>query len=316
MYGEAIAFLTTVCWSIGIFPFTEAAKRLGTAALNQYRLLLAWLIISCILIFYYSLSPWTLFARPGFYHYVYLGLSGIVGFTVGDYFSFASFKMLGPKLGSLYTTFAPGAALLVGFITLGQKINAVGLVGMAVTLTGVIWLTLSRKDEKASRQAGFSRDKMGILYGVLGALCQGSGLALSKLGLGAYAQTLPTFHAVWIRLLFAFAAAFLVSALSGRFWQNTRPVLRNQGNGIIYMVLGTLFGPVCGVSLSLLAIQHLPVATAQTIFALLPVVVLPINYFYYKEKITAVALISCLVAFAGVLLLIWSERVTELLRAF
>ena len=71
------------------------------------------------------------------------------------------------------------------------------------------------------------------------------------------------------------------------------------------MFLGTLFGPVMGVSLSLLAIQHMEVAAAQTIFALLPIVVLPINYFYYKEKITIQAIGACLIAILGVVILIW-----------
>lgn len=309
MYGEAIALLTTLCWSIGIFPFTEAAKRFGTAALNQYRLLLAWLIISAILLCCYSFSITGLFSRPGLYHYLYLGLSGIVGFTIGDYFSFASFKILGPKLGSLYTTFAPGAALLVGFLVLGQKINLTGMVGIAITLIGVAWLTLSKKDESSSKKAGFSRDRRGVLYGVIGAVCQGSGLVLSKLGLDYYAEKLPTMHAVWIRLLFAFLAAFFVAAVTGNLWKNTKPVVTNQSNGLIYMVLGTLFGPVAGVTLSLVAIQHLHVAAAQTIFALLPVMVLPINYFYYKEKITTAAVCSCLIALLGVMILIWRDKI-------
>lgn len=313
MYGEAIALLTTLCWSIGIFPFTEAAKRFGTAALNQYRLLLAWLIISVILISYNHLTVSALFARPLFYQYLYLGLSGIVGFTIGDYFSFASFKLLGPKLGSLYTTFAPGAALFMGFLILGQKINFIGLVGIGITLTGVIWLTLSKKDEKASKKAGFSRDRKGILYGITGALCQGSGLVLSKLGLDYYAEKLPTMHAVWIRLLFAFTAAFIISIVTGNLWKNTKPIVTNQSNGLIYMVLGTLFGPVAGVTLSLVAIQHLHVAAAQTIFALLPITVLPINYFYYKEKITPVALLCCVIALLGVMVLIWRDRIMSFL---
>ena len=50
MFGEFIAVLTTICWSIGIFPFTEASKRFGTAALNQYRLFLGWLVISILII--------------------------------------------------------------------------------------------------------------------------------------------------------------------------------------------------------------------------------------------------------------------------
>ena len=78
--GELIAILTTLCWSLGIFPFTEAAKRIGAGPLNQYRLLLAWIIISVILFFFNDLNIIQLFATPQPYHYIFLGLSGIIGF--------------------------------------------------------------------------------------------------------------------------------------------------------------------------------------------------------------------------------------------
>ena len=309
MFGVIIALLTTVCWSIGIFPFTEASKRFGTAALNQYRLFLGWLVISILIICFYPISIIGLFSIPQFNHYLFLGLSGIIGFTIGDYFSFNSFKILGPKLGSLYTTIAPGAALLAGFLILGQTMNFVGVIGICITISGVIWLTLSKKDKKASEKAGFERDPKGILFGLIGALCQGTGLVLSKLGMDSYEEKLPTLHAVWIRLLFAFGAAFFIAIVTGRMKANSMPVFKNQNNGLPFMFLGTLFGPVLGVSFSLLAIQHLSVATAQTIFALLPIVVLPINYFYYKEKITIQAIFACAIAVLGVFVLIWRDSI-------
>lgn len=311
MFGVIIALLTTVCWSIGIFPFTEASKRFGTAALNQYRLFLGWLVITILIICFYPISIIGLFSLPQFNHYLFLGLSGIIGFTIGDYFSFNSFKILGPKLGSLYTTIAPGAALLAGFLILGQTMNVIGVIGICITIGGVIWLTLSKKDKKASEKAGFERDPKGILFGIIGALCHGTGLVLSKLGMDSYEEILPTLHAVWIRLLFAFSAAFLISLLTGRMRANSMPVFKNQNNGLPYMFIGTLFGPVLGVSFSLIAIQHLSVATAQTIFALLPIVVLPINYFYYKEKITIQAVFACAIAILGVFVLIWRDSIYQ-----
>ncbi len=309
MFGEFIAILTTICWSIGIFPFTEASKRLGTQTLNQYRLLLAWLIISALIICIYPISFFELFLIPKSNHYLFLGLSGIIGFTIGDYFSFSSFKLLGPKLGSLYTTIAPGAALIAAYFFLNQTTNEVGIFGIIVTMTGIIWLTLSKKDISTSEKAGFFRNPKGILYGLLGAVCQGTGLVLSKLGMDAYQTNLKTLHAVWIRLLFAFLAAFILSIISGRLVSDAKPIFKNQNKGLLFLIVGTLFGPVLGVSLSLLAIQSIPVATAQTIFALLPVVVLPINYFYYKEKITIHAVFACAIAVLGVFVLIWRNSI-------
>ncbi len=308
MSGELIALVTTLCWSLGIFPFTEAAKRIGTAPVNQYRLLLAWILISIILFFTNSLSIVDLFSQPHLYHFVFLGASGIIGFTIGDYCSFKSFTILGPKLGSLYTTFAPGAALSMGFLVLGEKVNLIGMLGIAVTIGGVIWLTLSKKDTAAAEEAGFKRDKTGIILGIIGALCQGTGLVLSKYGMDYYTERIPTMHAVWIRLLFAFGAAFLVSLFAKKLISNSKPILTNKNNALPYMVLGTFLGPICGVTCSLIAIQKIEVAVAQTIFALLPIVVLPVNLLVYKEKITLQSVFACLIAILGVILLIWRNQ--------
>lgn len=306
--GELIALLTTLCWSLGIFPFTEAAKRIGSAPLNQYRLLLAWIIISIILFFWNATNAIDLFTTPQPYHYLFLGLSGIIGFSIGDYCSFTSFKLLGPKLGSLYTTFAPGAALIIGYFALNETINLIGMFGILITISGVIWLTLSKKDAGAALKVGYKRDKKGILFGITGALCQGIGLVLSKYGMDYYVEKLPTMHAVWIRLLFAFLAAFIVSLFAGKLISNSKPILSNEKNALPFLFLGTLLGPVIGVTLSLYSIQILEVAVAQTIFALLPLFVLPISYIIYKEKITLQSVFACIIALIGVLLLIWRNR--------
>lgn len=310
MSGEFIAILTTLCWSLGIFPFTEAAKRIGAAPLNQYRLFLAWIIISLILIVFNSYSLVTLFTKPIPYHYLFLGASGIIGFTIGDYCSFTSFKLLGPKLGSLYTTFAPGAALLIGYIALNETINFIGIIGILITVSGVIWLTLSKKDSAEANKIGYTRDKKGIAFGIIGALCQGTGLVLSKVGMDYHDDgVLPTLHAVWIRLLFAFVAAFIFSLLTKKLISNSKPIFRNEKNNLPYLFLGTILGPVTGVTLSLLTIQKLEVAVAQTIFALLPLFVLPISFIIYKEKITIQSIFACILALCGVLILIWRNNI-------
>lgn len=303
--GEFIAIATTLCWSIGIFPFTEATKRIGAEAVNLYRLLLAWGIISVILFFSNHLNLADLFISPTVSQYLYLGASGIIGFSIGDYCSFNSFKLLGPKLASLYTTFAPSVALLIGYIALNESVNTIGLMGMAITIAGVVWLTFSKKDSAEALKVGYTRNTKGIIYGVIGALCQGTGLVLSKIGMNSEANNLPTMHAVWIRLLFGFASLFIISFLLGRLKLVTKPIITNEKNNLPFILFGTITGPVMGVSLSLLAIQTLEVAVAQTIFALLPLFVLPISAIVYKEKITLQAVLACAVALLGVLILIW-----------
>jgi drug/metabolite transporter (DMT)-like permease len=309
--GVLIAITTTLCWSLGIFPFTEAARRFGSSALNQYRLLLAWVFISIISCIYYWISPLSLVLIPTSHNYLYLGLSGIIGFTIGDYFTFNSFKLLGPKLSGLYTTLAPCSALALGALLLNETINFIGVIGIMITISGVIWLTLSRKDALSAKVSGFEWNKKGVLSGIAGALCQGCGLVLSKLGFQSEhgVAQIATLHAVWIRLLFAFTAAMVLSDIGNTFIRNSKTVFSNQNNGLKYLLAGTILGPVFGVSFSLLTISYMKVAEAQTIFALLPIFVLPLNYFFYGEKITWASVFSSLTAILGVFVLIWRDEI-------
>jgi drug/metabolite transporter (DMT)-like permease len=250
-----------------------------------------------------------LLTGPSFHQYLYLGLSGIIGFSIGDYFTFNSFKLLGPKLSSLYTTIAPCSSLFFGMMLLDEHINATGICGMMITIGGVVWLTLSKQDANEAKSKGFERNLNGILCGIAGAICQGCGLVLSKMGFQKTGEMeeIATLHAVWIRLLFAFGGAMLAAFISGNFVKNSRVVIKNENKGFMHMLAGTILGPVMGVSLALLAIQYLKVAEVQTIFALLPVFVLPLNYFVYKEKITLASVFACTMAVTGVMVLIWRD---------
>jgi drug/metabolite transporter (DMT)-like permease len=57
------------------------------------------------------------------------------------------------------------------------------------------------------------------------------------------------------------------------------------------------------VSASLLAVQHAEIGVASTLMALPPVIILPISYFIFKEKISWQAIAGTILAIAGVAIL-------------
>jgi drug/metabolite transporter (DMT)-like permease len=199
---------------------------------------------------------------------------------------------------------------------LGETINAVGVGGIAITIGGVTWLTMHKKNREPHENRGFGSNARGIGFGILAALCQGIGLVLAKKGMtvsdGIFELT-PV-HATWMRMVAGTITVFSFTLLSGRLAVVSRPVFRNQGNGLKFMVMGTLFGPVFGVSLSLLTITYLTVPVAQTIFALVPVFVLPGAYLYYRERITRKSVVGAFIAIAGVVILIWRRELTVALQ--
>src|SRR5690348_5752462 len=93
--GILFALLTTFSWSIGIFPFTQAARRLGSNSLNHFRLLLATVLLATAGIIIDGSAYAQLFSREYLDAWFWFGLSGIVGLTIGDYFAFSMYAILG-----------------------------------------------------------------------------------------------------------------------------------------------------------------------------------------------------------------------------
>jgi len=297
--GIIFAVLTTLSWSIGIFPFTEACKRLSPWVVNPLRLFLAWILMSLLILAMYGHFN---FIKPFNLGFWLFAASGFIGFTVGDYFSFSSFVKLGPRLGSLFTSLAPVSAGVCAWWLLNETLSLRSYAGILLIILAVVWIGQSKSDARQAKAFGFQRDLNGMIMGTLGAFCQGLGLVLSKWAFTEY--SIPPLQAVWIRLSVAFVGGFVLLAFKSNLIHLLKTVFKNQSRVVQPIVWGTLLGPVTGVTCSLYAIQYLPAAVAQAIFALLPLVILPINRLVYKEPITFHSLLAALVAIIGVLLLI------------
>jgi drug/metabolite transporter (DMT)-like permease len=70
------------------------------------------------------------------------------------------------------------------------------------------------------------------------------------------------------------------------------------------MFVGTLYGPIIGVTLSLVAARSLDVAVAQTIFSLVPFVVMAIMRLFYRQPIPARSIVGAVISVSGVVLLV------------
>lgn len=313
--GIFFALLTTLSWSIGIFPFTQAARRLGVNALNHFRLMLATLLIGITSLLIAPLEFRQLFTQEFQLAWLWLGLSGIIGLTIGDYFGFGMFAILGPRLGSVLTTFAPAAALLLGFFLLDEHLSWIGIIGVLVTISGVIWISLGKSEREQIPDHGHGSIFKGVIFGILAALCQGAGLVLAKKGMLAeralHLEIHPV-HATFIRLLIGTSSLFLLTLVLGKIKEVILPLKINREKGLKFAIAGTIFGPSFGVSLSLYTVSMIDASVAQTIFSLVPVVALLLSFLLHREKITFKSMLGVLVAILGVVILIWRERLKEL----
>ena len=314
--GITFALLTTLSWSIGIFPFTEAARRLGSNSLNHFRLLLATLFLFIASLVVHATGFIQLFNIQYLQAWLWFGLSGIVGLTIGDYFAFSMFAILGARIGSVLLTMAPTAALMLGSFMLDEHISVIGILGIGITIFGVIYVSLRRKERVKIPDHGHGKISKGILMGILGALCQGAGLVLAKKGFVAEQQlnySIHPIHATFIRMIVGTAFMFALTLVTGRFTRVIAPLKENKDHGIRYAVFGTVFGPFIGVCLSLYTVALIDVSVAQTIFSLVPVFALVITFLFYKDAISGKSLAGVVIAVGGVLILVWREEIQRFL---
>ena len=269
--------------------FEASARRVGSLSLNLLRLLAA----SAYLALYGLVTRGSAFPDHASPHaWTWLTLSGFVGFTFGDMCLFRAYLVLGPRLSTLLMALVPPIAALLSWLTLGEALTAGDLCGMAITLAGVGWVV------QESPQGGDAVPRghrvRGVLLGMGGALGQGGGLVLSKLGMG----DLDPFEATQVRALagmVGFAAVYLALGWWPRFAASLK-----DARAVGLASVGALFGPFLGVSLSLYSIQHAPVGVAATLMALVPVLILPVVVVVRHEKVSWRAAVGAAIAVVGV----------------
>ncbi|MBQ2165982.1 MAG: EamA family transporter, partial [Bacteroidaceae bacterium] len=177
-----MSLVVAVAWT-GAALFSEAATlRIGTIVLNVIRMAGSLLVLGVIL--------WVVtgFPLPQYLNaeaWLWLSLSGLVGYVFGDYCLFNSYLTIGSRYGQLFMTLAPLAAALAGWLILGEKMSLMGILGMLVVGTG-IGMSVLNKGGSGQHRPHLKLPVRGVLYGIGAAVGQGVGLVLSKLGMEHY----------------------------------------------------------------------------------------------------------------------------------
>jgi drug/metabolite transporter (DMT)-like permease len=288
--GQLAALGAASCWSVSALANEAAGKRIGSFAVNVLRLPMATLILAAVSL---ARRGMPLPTDASAHAWLWLGASGLVGFTFGDLLQFRAFVVLGPRLTTLIMGLAPPLTALIGWLLLGEVLGLRHLAGMGLILAGIAWAVLGRG-------AGGSAARPhpgGILLAVGGALGQAGGLVLSKIGMGGY----DAFAATQVRIL-AGLAGFLVLSTVLRWWPRVRMATAHP-SGLGYTAFGALFGPTLGVSLSLIAVRHTLTGVAASLMATTPLLIIPLVILLRREKVGPSGVGGAVLVVAGVALL-------------
>ena len=303
--GEVISLVVAVFWTVTALFADKASHRLGSMTANVLRLAMAFVFLGLLL--WVSVGhPYPVFASGK--AWLWLGLSALVGYVFGDWCLFNCYLSIGARFGQLFMTLAPPMAAIAGWAILGEALSWKSALAMAVTLSGIAISILSRD---GGHKVHLTLPWKGVLLGLGAGIGQGVGLVLSKVGMQHYAAAIPSeapeamasmlpFASTMIRALVGALGFLLLMSLQRDLGSLKRAV--HDKVGMRYALIMTVFGPVLGVSLSLMAVQYTNAGIASTLMALTPVFILFPYAFLYKQRIRLREVIGVAVSMAGVAL--------------
>lgn len=296
-WGEIAALITAVFWSVTGIAFEAAGRKIGSLVVNLLRLIIGFGFISLFTWLYRG--HWFPVDATS-YAWIYLSLSGLVGFVIGDLFLFQAFVLIGARISLLIMALTPPITAVIGYFVLGESLTFQNWIGMMVTITGIALVVL-KKAARSGNKGLFPNLKLGYpLVGVLlafgGAVGQGAGLILSKLGMQQY----DAFASSQIRIL-AGIVGFTILITVIRRWRDVLIGLSFR-KPMIQLSVGAFFGPFLGVSFSLIAVKYTSAGIAATLMALVPVFIILPSVLFFREKITLREIAGAVIAVGGVAL--------------
>lgn len=289
--GEFAALLTAFFWTITALSFTSASHKIGSLSVNFWRLVIGIILISIfVLIQGENIFPLDVDIKAWFW----LLLSGVIGIFLGDLFLFKSFTITGPRVSLLIMSISPPIAAVISWFALGDSLSFFAIVGMIVTISGIVLVILTKNADK-EKGMKLKYDKIGVIYAILGAFGQATGLVMSKIGL-QYIDN--PFVATQIRL-YAGIIGFIILISWVKRWTPIMQSLNNK-KAMATLSLGSFFGPFLGISFSLIAVKYTNPGIVQTITSITPILIIPFAVYINKEKIGILDIVGALIAVCGV----------------
>ena len=316
--GEIIALFVAVSWTATALFAEVASKRMGSLPLNTVRMTMSLALL--------ALTLWLTMGAPYPRYadgqtWLWLVLSGVVGYVIGDYCLMQGYIYIGSRFGQLFMTLSAPTAALTGRLLLGEQMRPLAIVGMVVTLGGIAMSILSKKDNSVR----LNLPRKGIFFAAMAGICQGFGLVLSKVGLEHYDAAIAAagasqqaavegallplplylampFAATMIRASIGLAGFFALLALFNRDWRAKLSHAVHDRKAMWCLLGATVFGPFIGVSASLLATQYTSTGIAQTLFALTPVLIIAPAALLFHQQVTVREVVGAVISVAGVCL--------------
>ena len=264
--GEFIALCVAFLWGLAAVIWTVAGEKISATELNLIKVVVASGLVGLTLLLtriaYVPLSTLNL---------ALMSLSGMIGIGLGDVALFAAFQRIGPTRTSMIKLLSPLLVSLVAFFSLGEKLGVVDLVGMVITIFGILLVVSERLPHSQENPRRFGE---GVGLALLATLAEVVGVVFSHQVL---VQTpIDPLWGTFLRLIStAVFLAFFVLLTRQRVgsWLKT-----SDSSRLIKLIgAGVFCGTFIGLWLQQTVLKTTAAGVAQTFFSASPLFILLIQ---------------------------------------
>ena len=259
-----LAVLAALCWAVASLISADVTRNIGGLVFNRLRLF----FVSIMLIGYTTIiNTWH---TINFDHLNTILLSGIIGIFLGDTLLFMALQKIGPRRNNILFSLAAPFTVLLNIFILKEQMSLMNLIGCFIVFIGVvIAITFGTPKDNEHRWEKIEGSLfIGIIFGVLAALCQSIGLIMMKpiLDIGAD----PIASAAIRTSISCFLLAFTFFIRSSNFVSKISLTKKI----IIKSIISGFLGMAVGMSLLLVALQNADAGIVATLSSTSPIIIL------------------------------------------
>lgn len=292
---ELAAVGAATAWAVTGLLSAGPAGHLGALAFNRTRQIF---VTGLLAVYVLATGSWRTFEPEVA---VPLLLSGFVGIFVGDTLLFAALNRLGPRrTGVIFALNAPMAAVL-GWLVLGERLEPAAVLGIAVTVAGVVLAILFGRRQASVHAWEAVRGPLwiGVAIGLSAAAGQAVGSLIAR---PAMATGIDPFAASMLRVGVAAVGLTLLTALP-------LEAVRPRGSLTLAVAAQTaltgLLALAIGMTLLLYALSGGEVGIVSTLSATSPVIILPLLWLRTGEVPAWGAWVGAGLVVVGMALIFW-----------
>jgi drug/metabolite transporter (DMT)-like permease len=283
LLGSSLALLSACLWAAASLIWDQLNKqRVLPIVMSLGKAVLAFFcfILTAVFITYHP--------PDGKTHFM-LALSGILGIGVGDTAFFYSLKYLGPRRSVLLTVGIPILTSLLAFLFLRERLSLFQWIGIVACIGGIIIVI----QECVPYYAYAANKGVGVFWGIISIVACAVSILISKTAL----SMAGAFEASLIRLQAGAIGLFAYCLISRQCFKAMRCLINPATLKILFV--GAFFGTFLGIWCSINALKYTSASIATVLNGTSPIFILPLSYWFLKEKISRRAVLGTVLAASG-----------------